>query len=483
MRDTMRLHYCSAEEVQKMHEATLQILEETGMKCCSETAVEFAKEKGLNVSEETNGKGWRIRFPRDIVEKAIETTPREFTMYGLDRSKTVEWGAKKAYSHTCVGIPFILDQETGKRRNTCLADLEDYIRLADALPDIDIPSSLTVQGIPEHAANAIQVATMVKNTSKPLRICIHDKQETEDVVKVLAAAVGSMEELVKYPIAYLEVCPISPMEFADHPIEAILSIVDAGLPFGNIPCPMIGATGPMTVVGSVVMHNAELLAGLVIAQLRKPGHPTVLSPRVTFMNMATAMGLWAAPEMGLAATLSAELVRSYDIPCTVTGFSCASKVPDEQSSFESLYNTILPALVGVDVIGAAGSLDNVLIASYDKLVIDNEISSLVKHAIKGYDINDETCAAGVVKDVVDDPVYGGNFLGHMHTMQHLRTELWEPYMSDRTIYETWQKEETTFQQRANAKVKEILSAPREAILSEDKIAEVDAIVQACIDRK
>ena len=483
MRDTMRLHYCSEDDVRKMHEATLEILAKTGIKSTSEKFISFCKEAGLSVSDDISGKGCRIRFPGDAVEKALQTAPKGFTMYGLDDKYRIHWGEKNAYNHTCVGTPFVIDPETGKRRNTSLKDLEDYIRIADALPNTDIISCLTAQGIPEHAANAVQVAAMVKNTGKPLRVCIHDAQETEDVVNVLAAAVGSREELIKKPIAYLEVSPISPMEYASDPAEAILSIVDSGLPFGNIPCPMIGATGPMTVVGSVVMHNAEVLAGVVIAQLRKQGHPTIMSPRVTFMEMSTAMGLWAAPEMGLAATLSAELMRYYDLPATVTGFSCGSKVSDAQAAFESMFNTLIPALVGVDVCGASGSLDNVLIASYEKLVIDNEIASLVQHAIRGYDVNDDTCAVDVVNDVVDDPSYGGNFLGHPHTMKHLRNELWKPYVSDRAIYESWAETESTFTERAHKLVLDILANHHPQPISEDRVKAVDAVVKDCIERK
>ena len=484
MRDTIKLQYCSEEDVKKMHEASLDILEQTGIKSFSESFVAFCKEAGLDVQDDPSGKGSRIRFSREVVEKALQDAPKSFTMYGLDDKYQIKWGEKNAYNHTCVGTPFVTDVETGKRRNTSLADLEDYIRLADALPTTDIISCLTAQGIPEHAANAVQVAAMVKNTTKPLRVCIHDAGETEDVVNVFAAAVGSKEELVKKPIAYLEVSPISPMEYADDPAEAIISIVDAGMPLGVIPCPMIGATGPMTVVGSVVMHNAEILAGVTIAQLRKPGHPTIMSPRVTFMEMSTAMGLWAAPEMGLAATLSAELMRFYNMPCTVTGFSCGSKVSDAQAAFESMFNTLMPALVGVDVCGAAGSLDNVLEASYEKLVIDNEIASLIQHAIKGYDVDDDTCAADVVKDVVDDPSFGGNFLGHPHTMKHLRTELWKGYVTDRAIYENWQAAGAkTFTERAHDLVVDVLANHHPQPISDEKVKAVEAVVQACIDRK
>lgn len=477
----MELNYVSEDELVKMHKASVEMLENTGIKSCSAKFLAKAEEIGLKVVYENDEKTLgRIFFTNEQIEKGLEAAPKKFSIYGLDDKYEIKWGERKSYSHTCVGVPFIRDMETGKRRNTNLADLEDYIRLSDALPDIDIISCLTAQGIPEHAAGAIQTAAQVKNTTKPLRICIHTADETNEIVEVLAAAVGSKEELIKKPIAYLEVSPISPLDYADNPAEAIMACVEAGVPLGIIPCPMMGATGPMTLIGSVVMHNAEILAGIVFAEMMKPGAPVIMSPRVTFMDMKTAMGLWAAPEMGLAAAASAQLLRYYNMPSTVTGFSCAAKVADAQASFESLYNTLIPAMVGVDVVGAAGSLDNVLIASYEKLVIDNEIASLVKRAIRGEVVNDDTCAVQPVHEVCNGE---GNFLGHIHTLQHLRTELWKPFMSDRDIYENWATEELTFTQRANRYAKDILANHKPNPLSEERLAAVDAVVNAIINKE
>lgn len=476
----MTLNYVSEEEIVKMHEASVSMLKNTGIKCCSAKFLHVAEDVGLKVTYEDKEKSrGRIYFTREQIDKAIESAPQKFSIYGLDDKYEIKWGERLAYNHTCVGTPFIADIETGKRRNTSLTDLEDYIRIADALPDTDIISCLTAQGIPEHAAGAIQTAAQVKNTSKPLRVCIHTAEETSDVVGVLAAAVGSKEELIKKPIAYLEVSPISPLDYADGPAEATLACIESGMPLGIIPCPMMGATGPMTLIGSVVMHNAEILAGVVIAQLLKPGYPVIMSPRVTFMDMKTAMGLWAAPEMGLAAAASAQLIRFYGLPSTVTGFSCAAKVPDAQAAFESLYNSLMPALVGVDVVGASGSLDNVLVASFEKLVIDNEVSSLVKRAIRGEVVNDDTCAVQVVDEVVNDE---GNFLGHIHTLQHLRTELWKPFMSDRDIYENWVTERLDFTERANRFAKEILANHHPDHLNAEKLAAIEAIVKTAVGR-
>ncbi len=287
-----------------------------------------------------------------------------------------------------------------------------------------------------------------------------------------------MEKLRQKPLAYLEVSPISPLDYAIGPSNGLLDTVEAGLPLGIIPCPMIGATGPMTLIGTVTMHNAEMLAGVVIAQLMRPGHPVIMSPRVTFIDMRTAMGLWAAPEMGLAAAVSVQMAKHYRIPNTATGYSCASKTADEQAAFESMYNALLPAMAGADVLGASGSLDNCLISCYRKLIVDNEISSLIQRAVKGQVVDSDTLAVEVIAEVVNGE---RNFLGHPHTLRHLRSELWQPQLSDRSTYEGWQAGGATdFSDRARALAQELLANHRVEPLPAEALAAIDRIVERAI---
>lgn len=463
--------YLDRPDIEKMHEATLEILEKTGIRSLSQRFLDKAASVGLTV------KGDRIYFPRELVAKGLATAPSHFITYGRDERYQIRWGEKKAYNHTCVGTPFMKDIESNKKRNVVLKDLENFIRVADALPATDIISCIFPQDIPAHAAVTVQTAAMLKNTTKPLRICIESAHETNFIIDALAAAAGSEEALREKPLAYLEISAISPLDYAEGPANGLLDTVEAGIPLGIIPCPMMGATGPMTLIGSVVMHNAEIVAGVVIAQLLRPGHPTIMSPRVTFMDMSTAVGLWAAPEMGLAAAASAQLALFYNIPCTVTGFSCGSKISDEQAAFESMFNTLLPALGGVDVVGAAGSLDNALISCYRKLIVDDEITSMIHRALEGNVVNEDTLAVQVVDEVVNGE---GNFLAHPHTLQHLRTELWKPTISDRGPYENWEPTSTTFGERAQALAKDLLANHHCEPLAPERLAKLEAVVEAAI---
>ncbi|MEG1931286.1 MAG: trimethylamine methyltransferase family protein, partial [Anaerovorax sp.] len=398
--------YLDKEDLDKIHQSTLILLEKTGIRCRSERFLQKAAEVGLKV-DDVNGEKV-IFFPIEKVAEALASAPCKFSTFGRNPKYEIKWGERRAYNRTCVGTPFIKDVETCEKHIVTQEDMETNIRVCDGLEFTDIVSCIVSQEVPQHAALTIQAAAMVKNTTKPLRICIDSPHEVFYVRDVLATAVGGKEQLKKQPLAYLEISPISPMDYSDSPAEALLDILETGLPLGIVPAPMMGATGPMTMIGSVTMHNAEILAGIVIAQLIKPGYPCIMSPHVTFMDMATAMTGWGAPEMGLAAAASAQMGLYYDLPTAGGGKSVSAKITDEQTGYESMFNSLLPALSGMDVIGGAGAVDNALVACYRKLAMDNEVSSMTQFALKKPMVDDDTMAVDVVHEVVNGEK---NFLG------------------------------------------------------------------------
>ncbi len=470
----MLFNYLSEDQVKQMHEATLEVLETIGVRSASQRFLDKCAELGLIVED------GNVRFPRDLVEKAIKSAPSQFSLYGRDGSHEVKLGSDEVYSQTCIGSPFIIDIETGERRTVVYKDLEDFVRVCDGLDYIDIISAIFPKDVPEHAAVTAETVAQVKNTTKPLHICIESDHETKYIADVLAAAVGGMDKLVEKPIAYLQVSPISPLDYATGPANGLLDVVEAGLPLGIIPCPMLGATGPMTLIGSVVMHNAEMLAGVVVSQLMKPGHPVVMSPRVTFIDMKTAVGLWAAPEMGLAGTCSHQMCRYYGIPSEPTGFSGSSKVSDEQSGFERMFNALVPGLAGASILGTAGSFDNALIADYRTIVMDNEISSIVKRACKGQKVDEDICAVEAIREVVNGE---RNFLGNEHTMRYLRTELWNPVICERNAYEVWAQNPTTYHDKAMAMARDLYDNHEVAPMPAEYAAAVDAAYQKAVNKE
>jgi len=466
----MRFDYYSQEQLLQVHEASLDILKKVGITTRSERFRTLLLDHGCR--EEGN----RILFTQDVIDKGMKTVPSVFNLHGRNDLHLLEIGKKKAYCQTLVGAPSVVDLESGVRRDALVQDLADMTRLADALDNVNIISPLFPRDVPQEIILTMETATCLKSTSKPLSICIESSRELKFIKELLVAAAGSEEALRAKPLATLPVSPVSPLEYGFDPAEALLDVVDAGLPLGVEPCPQMGATGPMSKNGLVAMHNAEILAGVIAAQLYKPGSPLTMSCRPTFMDMRTGLGLWAMPEIGMMSAAINQLGRHYGIPVAPGGYTCSSKIADAQSGYEHMYNAMIEALVGSDIIGSAGSLDNALVICYTMLVMDNEISSVIQRTVQEFEVNDDNLAVNVVAEVM---AADGNFLGHKHTRKYLRSgEIWMPPLSRRETYEHWAKEGKKVEELAKDKARDLLATHQPAPLGDGVEKEFEKIIAA-----
>ncbi len=470
----MRFEYFNDAELEQMHGATVELLKRVGINTTSDRLKTILLDNGCKE------KGDRIVFTEEIIEKALKSAPSEFNIYGRDGCDVViEMGKKKAYAQTCVGTPSVVDLETEEKRDAKLSDLEDFAKIADALENTHLISPVFPRDVPQEIIVTAETAATLRNSSKPQRICAESSHELPYILEVLSAVAGGMDALREKPLAYIEVSTISPLNSGFHPAEALVDIVEAGLPLGVVPCPMMGATGPITLAGCVTQHNAEILSSVVASQMIKPGAPVVMSPRVTFMDMKSGLGLWAMPEQGQAAAASAQLARYYEIPCTVTGYSGASKVADMQSGYEHLYNALLPALIGVDVLAATGSLDNCLMSCYAMLVMDDELSSVIRRTIEGSEVSEDTLAVDVIEEVIQS---NEAFLGHTHTRKHLRGgALWKPPIGDRATFDNWAINSLKIEDKARQKAKDILATHQVVPISDEADAQIDEILKRALE--
>lgn len=183
--------------------------------------------------------------------------------------------------------------------------------------------------------------------------------------------------------------------------------------------------------------------------------------------------------MGLAAAASAQLGRYYNLPTAGGGKSCSAKISDEQMGYESMFNSLLPALSGMDVIGGAGAVDNALVACYRKLAIDNEVSSLTQFALQERVVDEDTMAVDAIHEVVNGEK---NFLGSPHTLKHLRTELWKPGITERLTYDDFIADGRNCGERARDLILDLLKNHKVTPLSDAQIAEIDAIVEKALQQ-
>ena len=236
---------------------------------------------------------------------------------------------------------------------------------------------------------------------------------------------------------------------------------------------MAGATAPATLASVLVVNNAEVLSGLVISQLRQKGAPFIVGGLPTLLDMQTAIFTYGAPEMHMNSAALAEIAHHYRLPMFGTAGCSDAKVMDEQAAIESAFSCLMSALSGANLVHDVGYLEYGLTASYEMMVMTNEIIAMVKRIMRGIEVNDESLAL----DVIDKVGPGGNFLQEKHTLQHFRKEHWHPELMDRSNYEKWMQDgRKTLGQRASEKVKQILAEYHPKPLSPEQLSQIDAII-------
>jgi trimethylamine--corrinoid protein Co-methyltransferase len=392
-------------------------------------ALDLLREAGCVVSDET-----LVRFPAAVVENALLYAPSRVVLCDRNGGPRLYLEGQRTYFGTGSDLPNTRDLETGERRLSLLSDVRNTARLADSLPNLDFVMSMALPSdVPPVTSDRRSFLAMVENTLKPIVFTAWDETGLADIIAMAELIAGGAQELSLKPflLAYLE--PSSPLRHSEVVLRKMLMMADHGLPFVYAPGPIEGATAPVTPAGSLAMANAEVLSGLVIAQLRRKGTPFVWGSGSGPLDMRTMVGTYGAPEFMLHCMGMAELAHHYyHVP--VWGFSgCSdSKLPDMQAGIESALWILWTALSGANLVHDIGYIESGLTCSYEMIVVCDEIIGFVRRLMRGMELSPEALAL----DVIDDVGPGGSYLGTSHTVRHFR-ETWSPRLLDRRAYQGW----------------------------------------------
>lgn len=425
------LRLLNESQMAEIHDASLAILRHTGVRVYETESVHLLHGAGCRVDD-----GSLVRFPAAVVEDALRAAPSHVLLSRRDGAPALHLQGSRSYFGTGSDLPYTRDLESGERRPSLLADVEQVARLVDALPNLDFVMSMALPtDVPIATSDRRSFRAMVSNTSKPIVFTAWDEAGLADSLAMAAEVAGGAEALQRSPflLAYLE--PTSPLQHSTEVLRKLLLLADRGLPFVYAPGPVEGATAPVTPAGSLAMANAEVLSGLVIAQLRRPGTPFVWGSGSGPMDMRTTTATYAGPEFMLHCLAMADLAHNYyGLP--VWGFAgCSdSKLPDIQAGIESALWIMWAALSGANLIHDVGYIESGLTCSYEMIVLGDEIISFVRRLLAGIRITPETLALAVI-DAVGP---GGDFLGTDHTHDHFR-EVWYPRLFDRRMLAAWQE--------------------------------------------
>jgi len=366
----------------------------------------------------------------------------------------------------------VLDLDTGERRSATSEDLGRFVRLVDGLENYAwTKTMLTPQDVPKEMGYLHSWAITFQNTDKHIMGVGPGPKGVDILLEIGSVIAGSLEDLRKKPFLSFSILTRPPLMWSDWALGALLRAAKNGIPVCLGAGPIAGATGPVTLAGTLTQAHAEILAGIVVAQLVNPGAPIIYNSSCRVLDMATGNVSMCSPEWFLFKVSLRQLARFLKIPIWTGGAITNAKIPDAQAGYEQGISGLAGALGGDFV--ACGSLETGEIMDRSDLVIGDEISSMVNRILRGFEINPETLAL----DVIDQVGPGGEYLGVKHTLKHFRNEIWRPVLSDRSTWSSWVSggRKDTWQ-RAKERAKKILAEHEPHPLPRDQQKEIENIL-------
>jgi trimethylamine--corrinoid protein Co-methyltransferase len=426
----LTLTVLSDEQVRKLHETSLRILEDVGVVIPHEEMLDRFSASGATVDRARQ----LVKIPPALVEQCVAAAAKQFTIFGRDRSKTAEFGLGKRNYNSIAGEALWVNDAFTERRYVALEDVAQAARLGDALPNINIAGAMgDPQDVPSECRCVFTAAELLRNTTKPVTFWFHDRASAKFVLDLFSVVAGSEREAIEKPFAYPFLEPISPLRFPRNGIDLLFETARFNLPVPIGPMAQVGATGPGTLAGTLAQENAEILAGICVVQLVRKGMPVCYGGIPHAFDMATTQLIFCGPEQALMAVAMTQMGKFYGLPVYINVGLTDSKLPDAQAGIEAGITLMCGALAGADIFGHLGICGVDLGTSLTMLLMQHEIIGFVERIMRGVAFDDETLGFDVVQSVGP----GGNYLGEDHTFRHFRDELWFPQLLDRNYWEKW----------------------------------------------
>ena len=483
------IRYLSREEMDAIHNAALQILERTGMWVDHYKALEYLGDAGCRVDMDR-----RIaKFPAEVVESALARMRRNFAepnrwpkrmsvRYSQVRFDAQPFRVHENFTVSAGGFcVFIWDGENPRRQAT-LRDVRRSLKLADKLDQIAYTGlPVSAQDVPAEIRPVMMAAELVKATRKFGGIETFRRRDVGYVVRIGEIVAGSREAHRRNPILVGYAEARTPLCIDAVMADVMLAHLELGLPQSLDTMPNAGATAPVTAAGVLAVGLAETLAGLVLGYAVDPNATMTLDLTPGYCDMRSMHFGYAGAERVPLLSARVQLVSEYyGCPSGIHGGKTDACVPGIQAGVEKAMTMYSAAMSGAIGFGTVGHLENAVTFSPLQLAIDNEIARYVRHAIRGIEVNEETLAV----DVVEAAGINGHTYDHPHTVAHFRdVELLSPFFDAKSWGVGDSLDRERFEKRAAAKVRELMAAESEPVLTADQEAAIDEVVkEASMDR-
>jgi len=451
-------HPLSSAEIEQIYATALKILAELGIGESPDALTQQALSKGASLSDTG-----RLCFPKAMVENIIAGACKEFVLQGREAKHDIEIGGKRVYYGTGGAAVQTLDLDTHSYRPSTLEDLYDFTRLADTLNNVSWFTrcciATDVTDITELDINTAYA--LIKGTTKPVGTSFTIASSVDPIIDMYDLVLGGAGKFADKPFCKAHISPvISPLRYGEDAFDVALACINRGVPLNNIIAAQSGATSPATLAGMLACTLAETLAALVMVNVFAPGYPMIFSNWPFVIDLRTGSFCGSGGEITLLNAASAQISNWLGLPSGAAACMSDAKAVDAQMGLEKAMSSLGVGLAGCNMVyESSGMTASLLGASFEAMVIDDEMLSQTYRTLRGIEVNEETLGFEAIKEAI----YGeGHFLGSQHTMNSMQRDyFWPSSLTDRQQPTAWQEQGATdMWQRANTKVREIHASHR-----------------------
>jgi len=467
------LRVLSDQDRERVHESTLEILAKTGVKVDTTIGRQYLKSAGAEVDEETK----IVRFPRDLVEEALEMAPKEFSL----GARRPGWDLAMNQGECTLmgdgeGIT-VIDRKTGEYRPTSNQDWLDATRLCDALDEVGVYWAMAEPGDTQDSiSESVNYWSQTfRNFSKHIQDSSQRAVYSPWLLEVMQVIFGDKQTIRElHPFSFL-ICPQSPLCIEAQHTDAYLALKGWDIPVAIMPMPLMGGTGPGNMISMTILGNCEVIATLCLIQAADPGTPVIYAPALAVMNPRSGLYSAGAIENALLNSAAIEMARYYGLPVEGSGCGTDTYTPGIQASYERALNLLVPMLSWPDLMVGCGLLGGSMILSLEQLVIDAEVFRMTRQAHRGIMTGEKYWLGEVIQRVGP----GGNFLGEKTTAASMRSGEWLfPSLGVHDTQQAWEQSgRKDILEDARERVDELLKTHQSLPLGDDMEKELTSILK------
>jgi trimethylamine--corrinoid protein Co-methyltransferase len=423
-----RLQVINEAQIAQLHEATLDVLQRTGVKITHPRALEILSAAGVRVN------GGRVKMPGWLVEDAIRKAPSRIVLGTRTGKRTVFLELDKSFFGPSLDCVDYMDPKTHARVRFNSEHVKVTAALCDALPNFQWCMTIGMaEDVPADIADRIIARNVFEHCEKPLVFCCKDTNSVKDTYEMALLLCGGKENFDEAPTVVHYSEPISPLVYFDPAMDKLIYCAENRIPLINFPAPQCCGSSPATFAGALVQASAESLSGLVVHQLVNPGAPFIYGAFTTIMDMRTTIFSYGAVEMSLMTAAMAQMAQYYRLPFFGTAGATDAKFCDAQAGAEAALQILSAAAAGSGLVHDCSSwMDHGSMASPEFMVLVHDIVDSVNHFMEGIPVTEETLALDVIHRVGP----GGHYLQDAHTLDHFRKIKYSEIF-DRMVQDQW----------------------------------------------